>query len=108
MHSSIRYRAFASKVDQDILGDRHDRKIRKAAKHYHFFRKFRISRNISCITLNHSVQLTSPGGSGSSRGILGTEGRNGVMCDPATVGTASVDVSLEVIEPMKNGVGHCS
>jgi hypothetical protein len=95
-------------VDRDILDDRHGRKIRKAVKHYRFFRKFRISENVSYITLDSCIQLTSPGGSGSSRGILGTEGRNGVMCDPATVGTASVDVSLETMEPMKNVVGHRS
>jgi hypothetical protein len=33
--------------------------------------------------------LTSPGGIEPSPGILGHVGRNKVICDPATVGTAS-------------------
>jgi hypothetical protein len=47
---------------------------------------------------------TSPGGLVSSRGILGADGRNMDMCDPATVGTASNVTELVPMQLRKDRV----
>jgi hypothetical protein len=83
-------------VGQGMMDGRNGRRIRKRAENQRprLVHRIHISVYVSIVTSWSTIRLTPPGGGGSSRGILGTEGRNGVMCDPATVGTASVSQVL--------------